>query len=168
MGGIELYLANEFGFEDPGREFVCKEVVPTLEKIGYVVLEPFRENFKNYDWKHINSLKTVDARNNALIAADLVTGANNIILMNRSKVLAAILDGSHTGGIGVGSEIGYYFSKGRPIIAVRTDFRLAENPTSRVDIQVTHFITHSPSGKFCASYPDWYAELKRFYESFKR
>ena len=168
MGDIELYLANELLFFEYGRELLYEKIVPTLEKIGYTVLEPFRENTKNYDWQYINSQKTHEEYNQALRAADLKTGTNNVILMDRSKIMAPILDGSHAGGIGVGAEIGYYFSKRQPIIAVRTDFRLCENPAAKIDVQVEHFITHTPNGKLLSTNEEWYAELKKFYDSFKR
>lgn len=168
MGDIELYLANEFGFEDEHRKDLYEKIVPKLEKMGYTVLEPFRENCKNYDWQHINSLKTCKKYNQALRAADLKTGKNNVLLMDRSKVMAAILDGSHAGCIGVGAEIGYFFSKKQPIIAIRTDFRLAENPTARIDIQVEHFITHTPGGKLLFNYEEWYVELEELHDSLKR
>ncbi len=167
MGDISLYLANELGFSALGKKQLDEIIVPAIEKIGYKVYEPFRENAKNYNFAQISSLEKYDERCEVLRESDSKTGRNNVIFMDCSKVMAAILDGSHAGDPGIGSEIGYYFPKRQPIVAVRTDFRLVENPAARINLQVKYFITHSPGGKLLFSYDEWYAELGKLYNKLK-
>ena len=68
-------------------------------------------------------------------------------LMPRSKFMIAILDGGHALDDGVSAEIGFYAAeyKGeKSIIAIRSDFRLAENPAAPINTAVRYFIDQGP------------------------
>lgn len=81
--------------------------------------------------------------------------------MEKSKLMAAILDGSHAVDDGTAGEIGRYCAKKYgPIIALRTDLRLGENIGSPVNLQIISDVLRS-KGKLCTSMDEWYSELKK-------
>lgn len=60
----------------------------------------------------------------------------NLQALQECDLMVAILDGPQVDD-GVAWEVGYFFSRGKPILGIRTDFRRAgEFPQSRVNAMV--------------------------------
>ena len=76
-----------------------------------------------------------------------------------SDITAAILDGSHSGDVGVASEIGSYWRYGA-IFALRTDKRMGGTSKKRFNGQPIYYVEQS-SGKMVYSYQPWLKEIKR-------
>ena len=136
---IKIYLASPFGFSEAGRAFMYSEVIPRIEELGYVVLDPWNLTSKELiqsaldlpyglekreQWKKINP----------------IMGKNNAFAIKDSSGLVAILDGVDVDS-GTASEIGYAAAFNKPILGYRSDFRLsADNEGSIVNLQVEYFI----------------------------
>ena len=60
----------------------------------------------------------------------------NLNALNESDIMVALLDGSQVDD-GTAWEIGYFFSQGKKILGIRTDFRRAgETESSRVNLMI--------------------------------
>ena len=170
---VRGYLANQFGFSETGREYLETRIKPGIAAIGITMLDPFIECGKELDWPYITKLER-DGRYSDL--KDYweafnwkVTPLNNS-LMRSSDCMLAILDGGADVDSGVASEIGFYFGirKG-PIFALRSDFRLSENPAAPINAQVMGYIAlskgelvHGPG-----SLDRWFAKIRAWYDSLK-
>ena len=139
---VPVYVASQFGFNEPGREFLERFYERLRNEAEIFPLCPFKacEEFldkNNPNWKKFNKI---------------VGELNYEILIPKSKLLIAILDGSHAIDDGVSAEIGYYAGKCplKPIIGIRSDFRMAENPETPINIAVKYLIEKSPRGKLFA------------------
>jgi len=145
---VPAYVASEEGFRNMLGEHALKEFYKKLNVYsGIFVLCPFQacaeylgkrpgdeEPKSMYDeyWDKFNSLVGV---------------ANYELLMPRSKLLIAILEGAAIDD-GVAAEVGYYFQRFRtnplfpynPIIGIRTDLRLSENSRAPINPAIQHLI----------------------------
>ena len=136
---VPAYVASQFGFNEPGREFLERFYERLRNEVEIFPLCPFKacEEFldkNNPNWGKFNKI---------------VGKVNYGILIPNSKLLIALLDGSHAIDDGVSAEIGYYAGKmpGNPIIGIRSDFRLAENPEAPINLAVKYLIEKSHRGK---------------------
>ena len=155
---------DKFGFSEEGRILLYDIIVPKLEK-WFDVNEPFRECMKYFpaELKDQKIRDTMDYGKVRNLYARFNSGAaaTNRRLMEKSKIMAAILDGGHTIDDGTAGEIGRYCAKKYgPIIALRTDMRLGENIGSSINLQIESDIIRS-KGKLCISIEEWYNELKK-------
>jgi len=156
---VSGYLANQFGFFEYGRMFLNKIVVPEMQNRGIKVYEPFSIMEKKLDMKYIMSATEYDERVKRWNEFSDLIGPTNKESMKNSQMMIPILDGGHSVDDGVSSEISHYAAKEYgPIIALRTDFRLAENLGTRVNAQIVDDIKNS-KGKICTSAKEWYSEI---------
>lgn len=131
---VPAYIANQFGFNWPGREFLRNIFYPELRKAGVLPLCPF-EASREY-------LGLPNKKFN-----DVVGIVDYQVLIPRSKLMVAILDGGHAVDDGVAAEIGHYATFGYgPVLGIRSDFRLAENKDSEINIAVRYFMDRGPYG----------------------
>jgi uncharacterized protein (DUF952 family)/nucleoside 2-deoxyribosyltransferase len=134
--GPAVYVASPLGFSDPGARYLEEVLHPALIVAGFSILDPWATGRELVE--------------KAGVGADLATlnsalGAANAELINRSTAIFAVLDGTDVDS-GTASEIGFASALGRPVEALRTDFRMAgDNPAAPVNLQVLHFI-HGTGG----------------------
>jgi hypothetical protein len=79
----------------------------------------------------------------------LVGPVNYETLMPRSKFMIALLDGGHAIDDGLATEISFFDSKiGRPVIGIRSDFRIAENLAAAINPAVSYFMENGRGALF--------------------
>lgn len=135
----KLYLAGPLGFSEVGRLFYNSVLIPMIQGLGFVVLDPWTLTSqtlidsalqlpygqeKKEKWRKVNH----------------VIGKNNTFAIEKSDIIIAVLDGVDVDS-GTASEIGYGAAFGKYIIGYRGDFRLSsDNEGSIVNLQVEYFI----------------------------
>jgi nucleoside 2-deoxyribosyltransferase len=158
---IKIYVASPLGFSESGREFMYSKIIPVIEKMGYLVLDPWKltpdeliqpvanlpyGEEKRQKWKELNS----------------VIGKNNAKAIEESTGLLAILDGADVDS-GTAAEIGYASALKKPILGYRGDFRLScDNEGAIVNLQVEYFI-NSNGGKIVTQINELEKELKNIF-----
>lgn len=157
---VPAYIANQFGFSWPGREFLKNTFYPELRKAGVLPLCPFEAS------REYLELPTREFNHTVGIV-------NYQILMPKSKLMIAILDGGHAADDGVAAEIGHYATRGYgPVIGIRSDIRLAENEESGINIAVRYFMDRGPYGGMFFSgesaYKDALRETKTLADRIRR
>jgi nucleoside 2-deoxyribosyltransferase len=147
---MKIYLAGPLGFSEAGRAFHQTVVVPAVQRLGHVVLDP---------WSATNPLGIEPGLDGEIAAADRMPygeprreawrklnrriGAKNRDLINACGLVLAVLDGVDVDS-GTAAEVGYAFAKSKPILGYRGDFRLsADNDGAIVNLQVEYFIRAS-------------------------
>jgi hypothetical protein len=137
---LEAYLANDLGFNEKGRNYLYKTIMPNLKKLDIIVHEPFRENgimnIRNHD--------SVMMKN---------TGS-----MKKSKIMIPIIEGVDVDS-GISSEIAEYaVGKYGKIIALRTDSRMHQSGFP-INPQVLGYIEMT-KGILCRTENEWYAQIR--------
>lgn len=140
---VPAYVASQLGFSNIGMD-TLHGFYSRLFDVGIQPLCPFTAC-----GEFINTAK-LDALNKLDEIVSFWNEFNNLVgeinygqLMPKSKLMIAILDGGHAVDDGVAAEIGFYAAeyKGeKPIIGIRSDFRLAENVSAPVNPAVRYFI----------------------------
>jgi nucleoside 2-deoxyribosyltransferase len=139
---MNIYVASPLGFSEAGQEFYNKKLIPTVERHGHKVLDP---------WKLTNPRKISAVRampyglnkQNKWRKLNAEIGDNNRAAIDKCEAVLAVLDGVDVDS-GTASEIGYAFARSKPILGYRGDFRLsADNEGSSVNLQVEYFIRQS-------------------------
>lgn len=159
----KAYLANQYGFNEIGR-LLLKQIKYNLEfECEFNVLDPFQKCEEVLD---INKLKTLTLANDVFAFWEEFNFKVPVInnkLMADSDCMIALLDGGHSLDDGVSSEIGYYAGRfpEKPIFALRTDFRLCENPVGKINVQVLGYITMSGQ-KLFTSLEEFYTAVGNF------
>ena len=135
MSNIKIYVASPYGFSEAGRVFLYGKIIPIIEKLDYVVLDP---------WKlSKNVIDSVNAKEISQEEANTIMGENNEKAIMKSTGLCAILDGVDVDS-GVASEVGVAYGLGKPILGYRGDFRqTGENNAATVNLQVEYWIKKS-------------------------
>ncbi len=154
---MKIYLAGPLGFSETGRAFHDRTVVPAIERLGHVPLDPWRsepppglETGLAAEIKRlaaeiaaVQAMPYGPARRDAWRTLNPRIGAKNRAFIDASDAVFAVLDGIDVDS-GTAAEIGYAFAKGKPILGYRGDFRLsADNEGAMINLQVEYFIRAS-------------------------
>lgn len=157
---VPAYIANQFGFSASGKEFLNKFYNRLRNEAGILPLCPFNSCKEYLDKNKLCSLKTIDEQFAFWDDFNKIVGKVNYeILMPKSKLMIALLDGSHSIDDGIAAEIGFYAAKyngDKPIVGIRSDFRLSENPAAPINIAVRYFMDQGPYNGFFFNGPDAY------------
>lgn len=136
---IRIYVASSLGFSEGGRDFYYRKLIPTIQQLGYEVLDPW----KITPTDKVLSLPYGLERCDAWRRLNREIGGNNRKSIDTSNGLVAVLDGTDVDS-GTAAEIGYAFARGKPIVGYRGDFRLcSDNEGAIVNLQVEYFILAS-------------------------
>ena len=84
-------------------------------------------------------------------------GARNRRLLAEADAVLAVLDGPDVDS-GTAAEVGWAAASGRPVIGLRTDFRLADHEAAAVNLQVEDFVVVS-GGRLVTTLDDAVAAL---------
>ncbi|MEM4240282.1 MAG: nucleoside 2-deoxyribosyltransferase, partial [Candidatus Woesearchaeota archaeon] len=162
---VPAYIASQFGFSTSGKEQLDRFHTCLRNEAKVLPLCPFSTCEEYLDKPGLNSLKTIDELLKFWQDFNMIVGRVNYeMLMPKSKLMIAVLDGSHALDDGVSSEIGFYAAeyKGKkPIVGIRTDFRLSENIAAPINIAVRYFIDKGPYNGFFFNGPDAYDKALR-------
>lgn len=163
---VPVYLANGLGFNVAGRYFLEKEVKPRMEEAGALVLDPFQQCGEFLDPKTFDLKQTVESQLSRWknFNQNIIGTVNYGLLIPRSKVMFAVMEGYPTDE-GAAAEVAYMASNFGPVIGVRTDFRLAENPATGTNPAVTYFMAPGYFGgeyfESPSAYEDAYEALRK-------
>ena len=134
---LAIYAANPAGFCDSTRAWLRDTLLPKLSDPLFEILNP---------WEAVMGLSSSQIRESSKTMAletAMGMGKTNAESIERCDVVFAVLDGTDVDS-GVAAEIGYAVAKGKMVIGVRTDYRLAsEVPACTVNLQVEYFIKQS-------------------------
>lgn len=139
---MKAYISNQYGFSETGKWLLNNLFYPKFRELGIEILDPFEECSKFIDVEFLLNIadKTYSEVKQFWNNFNLAVTVTNNDLMNKSNCMIALLDGGHTIDDGVASEIGYYFHLNKPIFALRTDFRLADNLGTTINSQLIGYI----------------------------
>ncbi len=157
----QVYLSNQLGFSETGRYTLTHLIKPRLDKAGVDVIDPFKECGKLLDFKQLTEIEaegTVSKLKEFWNSFNSKVTSTNNNLMERSRAMALILDGGHAADDGACSELGYYAHfKDRPVFALRTDFRAADNLSTTINSQLLGYInkTEAAAGGLFDNVDDW-------------
>jgi nucleoside 2-deoxyribosyltransferase len=156
---MKIYVAGPLGFSEAGRSFHDKTIVPMLERLGHIVLDPWKLTVGK-KIARVSALPYGAAKRRRWAALNQVIGENNARAIARCDLVFGVLDGADVDS-GTAAEIGYAFALGKPILGYRGDFRLsADNDGSTVNLQVEYFIRTS-GGTIVSSVKDFSAALSQ-------
>ncbi len=138
----KIYVASPFGFTEAGRYFLYKVLIPTIERAGYSVLDPW----KLTDQREIDRVVAMPfgkKRRDAWKKLNAKIGRNNVNAIDKSNGLVAVLDGTDVDS-GTAGEAGYGYGTGRPVVGYRSDFRFSgENEGTPINLQIEFFVKAS-------------------------
>ncbi len=146
---VPVYVASGQGFNYPGRFFLDHYVHPNLERKGAFILDPFALCGEYLELSLFDESRPL---------ADIRKGwerFNNIIIptvnyglaIPRAGLLFAICEG-YPVDEGMAAEMANIATNFAPIVAVRSDFRLAENIASGTNPAVRVFASEQYSGSY--------------------
>ncbi len=136
---VSIYAAGPLGFSEAGRHFYETVFLPMLKQVGFEVIDPWVLTEQSIIEK-ASSLPYGEEQRQAWIEANKIIARNNMLGIDRSQIVVAVLDGTDVDS-GTAAEIGYAAKSGIPVIGYRGDFRLsADNPGSTVNLQVQFFV----------------------------
>lgn len=163
---VPVYLASGLGFNAAGRYFLEKEVKPSMEKAGALVLDPFQQCGELLDPETFDQKQTVESQLSRWekFNQDIIGTVNYGLLIPRSKIMFAIMEGYPTDE-GVAAEVAYMATNFGSVIGVRTDLRLAENSATGTNPAITYFMRDSFGGKYFegpSAYEDAFRLLKNY------
>jgi len=147
---VPAYMASQLGFSASGKEQLERFYDCLKNEAGILPLCPFTACVEYLDFSRLENLKTNEELWSFWDDFNKIIGPVNYgELMPRSKLMIAVLDGGHALDDGVSAEIGFYAAeyKGeKPIVGIRSDVRLAENPAAPINPAVRYFIDQGPYG----------------------
>lgn len=150
---VPAYVASQLGFSSSGKDQLNNFYGRLRDEAGVLPLCPFTACGEYLDFSRLGNSKTIDEVLSFWDDFNKIVGPVNYgELMPRSKFMIAVLDGGHALDDGVSAEIGFYAAeyKGeKPIVGIRSDFRLAENLAAPINPAVRYFIDQGPyNGSF--------------------
>ncbi len=156
---LRVYVASPLGFAESTSAFSRDVLLPALRKARIEVLDPWEDpGWIGRDYAAARQQPPGEERDAAIDAVNRHLGERNAGMLRDSQAVLAVLDGQEVDG-GTAAEVGYAAALGRPVVGLRTDFRLSgENERSQVNLQVRYFA--SPDHKLCATVDEAVAELR--------
>ncbi len=144
---VPVYLANGLGFNEAGRYFIDNEIKPRMEVAGALVFDPFQQCAEFIQPDFFDTQQSVWSQMDkwGRFNQTVIGIVDYELLIPRSKILFAIMEGYPTDE-GVAAEVAYMASHFGPVIGVRTDFRLAENPATGTNPAVSYFMRKESFG----------------------
>ena len=144
---VPIYVASGLGFNQAGTSFLKGEIIPKLESLGAFVFNPFEICAEFIDPSFFDEKISVEEQKTLWQKFNRQIGVINYgLAIPRSKIMFAILEG-HPPDEGAASEIPYMVNFG-PVVGVRTDFRLAENPATGTNPAITYFMQEPYRGGY--------------------
>jgi hypothetical protein len=163
---VPAYVASQLGFNVSGRNYLSRFYARLKHEAGILALCPFSACEEYLDFSRLYDAETLDDVNGFWDDFNRIVGPVNYEeLMPRSKLMVAILDGGHALDDGVSAEVGHYATKyeGRkPVVGIRSDFRLGENPRAPINSAVRYFMDQGPYNGYLFNGHDAYDKAVDF------
>ena len=159
---VPAYVASQFGFNRPGREYLKKFYERLRVEASVFALCPFQACREYLNLSDLEDITTIEAEKSFWNNFDSIVGPVNYEnLMPKSLLMIALLDGSHAVNDGVCAEIGWYagvYKNEKPIVSIRSDFRLSENPYAPINVAVRYCLDIGPFNNWAFFGPNAYEE----------
>ena len=143
MTAKRIYFTGPLGFSEAGINFSHAVLIPELEHLGYIVINPLDLADRV---RKINAIKAMPASSERIQAwqkFNFDTGKENRDVIDQCDIVFGVLDGIDVNS-GTAAEIGYAFARGKPILGYRGDSRLSsDNEGGKINGQVEYFIRAS-------------------------
>ncbi len=153
----KLYLASPLGFSEAGRYFADKILIPTLEELGYEIINPF-ELTPQSEIDSVLNMPYSEERREKMVELNRNISTKDDFAIQDCGGLIAILDGVDVDS-GTACEIGYATALGKTTLGYRGDFRLSsENEGGKVNIMVEYCINKN-GGKIVSTIEDLKKEV---------
>jgi len=157
----KIYLASPFGFSEAGRLFLYEKLIPVIDKLNFICIDPWKLTPENLIEEVVN-IKDVTDRKREWIRLNRIIAENNKKGIECADGLLAVLDGTDVDS-GTAAEIGFAAALNKKISGYRNDFRkTGDNEGSVVNLQVEYFILNS-GGRIVTGLSELESELIRFF-----
>ncbi len=148
---MKIYLASPLGFAISTRGFMA-ELVAALSPIA-TIINPWDDHRFDAEIARAVSMDSHRERQEILARVNAALGQANEERIRLADAVVAVLDGVDVDS-GTAAEIGFAYALGKPVIGLRTDFRLAgDNEAALVNLQVQYFIEAS-GGRIVTNVPE--------------
>lgn len=140
---VPAYVGSQCGFHHPGQIFLNEHLYPDLRRIGVFPLCPFAacEEYLGQPPSPKQPLEVHSAYWHRF--NQTVPEINIQHLMPLARFMIAIAEGPSLDD-GMTSEIVEFAKSGRPVVGIRSDFRLAENLAAPINPQVRYYFDTGP------------------------
>ena len=169
---VPVYIGSQLGFNEPGKLYLNKFFYPKLRKMGAMPLCPFTACEEYLDFSMLN--KNMTAKEQLIFWNEfnkIIGIVNYEALMPKSKFMIALFDGGHAVDDGLSAEVAHFANKHGPVIGIRSDFRLAENPAAPINPAIRYFIDMGPfAGQFfdgCSAYANAFSAIEKLANQFR-
>jgi nucleoside 2-deoxyribosyltransferase len=163
----KVYTAGPLGFSEVGRLFHESKMIPCLESLGYLVLDPWKLTPES-EIGPVISLPFGKRQADAWRKLNPVIGKNNAVAIQQCDIVVAVLDGVDVDS-GTAAEIGYAAALGKRIEGYRGDFRLScDNIGGTVNLQVEYFIREMGKGSIVSTLSQLERRMKDFVVEFHK
>lgn len=154
---MKFYLASPLGFAESTRGHMLELVAAAQAHIE--IINPWDDHRFDEDLQRARSIHDRAERLALYHRINTGLGQGNEERIRQADGVIAVLDGTDVDS-GTASEVGFAYALGKPIIGLRTDFRLAgDNEGALVNLQVQYFIEAS-GGRIVTSIDDLIDALK--------
>ena len=151
-----VYVASPLGFTEAGRIYNRDVLIPALQAAGFTAVDPW--DVPGNPVVAAQAIDNPEDRLAALAMANEAIGRRNADLIDRARVVLAVVDGADVDS-GTAAEIGYAAARGIPVIGLHTDLRATgDNEAAAINLQVEYFITKT-GGTIVRSLEDAVAEV---------
>jgi nucleoside 2-deoxyribosyltransferase len=136
-----VYLASPLGFSAVGRLYYREVLLPAVREQSLRVLDPWApRHARESGLASALKLPISDDRVEKLSHANQAAAALNYDMIVECDGLLAVVDGNDIDS-GTAAEIGAASALGKPVVALRTDFRsMGDNDGSPINLQVEFFV----------------------------
>jgi nucleoside 2-deoxyribosyltransferase len=136
-----VYVASPLGFSAVGRLYYREVLLPAIKAEGLRALDPWApKHARDAGLATALKLPVGDDRIEKLSHANHAAAERNFAMIMEADGLLAVVDGNDVDS-GTAAEIGAASALGKPIVALRTDFRsMGDNDGSPINLQVEFFV----------------------------
>ena len=156
---LRAYVAGPSGFNEAGRLFLRRRMIPAVRLAGFLVVNPWRLTDPAVI-KWAQNARSGKVRLTRWLEVNHLIGKNNDLGIRRSHIVVANLDEVDSG---TSCEVGIAAGTDKIIIGYRSDFRPAgDNPEAIANVQLEYYIRES-GGEIYRSLSSLRRGLKEFH-----
>jgi len=157
----KIYVASPFGFSEAGRLFLYEKLIPVLEELDLICIDPWKLTSQNLI-EEVDSIENESEKKREWIKLNRIIAENNKHGIEESEGMLAVLDGTDVDS-GTAAEIGFAAALNKKVCGYRSDFRRSgDNSGAVVNLQVEYFILNS-GGRIVSNLSELKNELMRFF-----
>lgn len=161
--GPKVYLSSGLGFTEGTQWWYDSVVIPRLEKAGFELLDPWRENGRATE-ENLSEADQDGLSEEERWEVCIKIAQRNIRQLTNADAVLAFLDGSDVDS-GVACEVGWAAAVGIPVVGLRTDRRhYSDSSGSKFNLQVQYAVllgNGEAEGAIATSLEEAVRDLKR-------